>query len=125
MATSECPVCCVRIVQNDPDLATCTVGQHYFYSACLTASGPLQRCSRCTLKGVSTATIPTAASTLCSAQLDTTPAQPSSRTANEPAPTATPTARILSSKRRASTPSEGALLRLYYNCVADTSSSHG
>ena len=46
MATRECPVCCVRIVRNDPDLATCTICQRYFHSACTVATGALLTSSR-------------------------------------------------------------------------------
>ena len=106
MATRECPVCCVRLVRNESDLAACLDCQRYFHSACLSASGPSRRCNRCSLKGVKgTATTATIANNLCSSQPDATPVQPSSTATSEPASAATPTASQQSSKRRASTPS--------------------
>ena len=83
----------------------------------------LHRYNGCTLEGVSTATTSTAASSLCSAQLDATSAQPSSPTASEPAPTATPTASYFSSKRRASTSSSSIMPVPKAHCSVSTTTA--
>ena len=106
MASRDCPVCCVRLVRNESGLAACIDCQRYFHKACLSASGPSNRCNRCALKDTDKkANTQAAANCLHPAQLAATPIQPSSSAASEPEPEATPTASDYSAKRRASTPS--------------------
>ena len=108
MVTRECPVCSIRIVRNDPALATCAVCLRYFHSACLPATAPSQCCTRCTI-GTNGSLINYDATTATASCPPATPnaelQQPSSTTTSETKELATPITYQHSSKRRASTPS--------------------
>ena len=103
MASRDCPVYFLRIVRNDPALATCINCERYFRRAC-PVTDQLQLCNRCVLKK-NAMPIDSVAAGGCIWQLDAAPSQPSSPTTNVSTQSVTPTADKPASTRRASTPS--------------------
>ena len=106
MSVRQCPVCCERIVRNNPALTSCKACERYFHSACLSSSDPLQHCNKCIANraAASYGMIPLSTNDSTAPPRATSP-QPSLPAPGEPAQSATPTAGQHTAKRRASTPS--------------------